>query len=388
VADRRRAAETAAALRVQDSPLRYGGRTRTGVPGREALSHPPRSFVLKAITPTDLSAMTIASTPLSPALHADFAAARHGDHDAFARLVRATQRMVASVALAVTRDIQLSEDIAQETYLKAWHRLAAMHNPDSFLPWLRQVTRNQAIDHVRRRRHQELALGDSDARVTDAAHEGPGPEASLQRLEQSEMLACALDEIPDESREVLLLFYREGQSSRQVAALLGLSDGAVRKRLQRARDVLHAGLLSQVGEVARSSAPGVAFTAIVATTLTTGPAKAGAAGAGAGAATASKWVLGALGSAVAALALVLAAVAWEVRSYVIRARNPVERRELLVHGILFGVMMASFVGMLVWAKHQQWTFPTLLAVSAVYSLAIIGMGVRRHLIHRRHRPER
>ena len=330
--------------------------------------------------------MTIASTPLSPALHADFAAARHGDHDAFARLVRATQRMVASVALAVTRDIQLSEDIAQETYLKAWHRLAAMNNPDSFLPWLRQVTRNQAIDHVRRRRHQEVSLGDSDTRITDAPHLGLGPEASLQRQEQSEMLARALDEIPDESREVLLLFYREGQSSRQVAALLGLSDGAVRKRLQRARDVLHAGLLAQIGEVARSSAPGVAFTAIVATTLTTGPAKAGAAGAGA--ATASKWVLGALGSAAAALALVLAAVAWEVRSYVIRARNPLERRELLVHGILFGMLMASFVGMLLWAKQQQWTFPTLLAVSAGYSLAIIAMGVRRHRIHRRHRPGR
>jgi len=332
--------------------------------------------------------MTMTSTSLNSILDADFFAARRGDHDAFARLVRATQRTVASVALAVTRDIQLSEDIAQETYLKAWHRLAAMNHPDSFLPWLRQVTRNQAIDHVRRRRHQELSLGDTDARITDAPHRGPGPEASLQNLEQSEMLARALDAIPDESREVLLLFYREGRSSRQVAQLLGLSDGAVRKRLQRARDVLHAGLLAEIGEVARSSAPGVAFTAIVTATLSTGPAKAGAVSATAATATAGKWVLGAIGSALAAVAIVLAAVVWEVRYYVIRARNPVERRELLHHGILFGVLMASFVGMLAWAKHQQWTFPTLLAVSAGYSLAIIAMGVRRHLIHRRHRPER
>ena len=330
--------------------------------------------------------MTMTSTLFGSALEADFIAARRGDQDAFARLVRATQRMVASIALSVTRDIQLSEDIAQETYLKAWHKLTAMNHPDSFLPWLRQVTRNQAIDHVRRRRHQELSLGESDARMMHAVDHGPGPEASLLGVEQSAILACALDGIPDESREVLLLFYREGQSSRQVADLLGLSDGAVRKRLQRARDVLHAGLLTQVGEVARTSAPGSAFTAVVAASLTTGPAKAGAATAVT--ATASKWVLGAIGSAVAALAIVLAAVAWEVRYYVSRARNPVERRELLGHGILFGMLMASFVGMLAWSKHQQWTFATILAVSALYSLAIILMGVRRHLIHRRHRPDR
>lgn len=330
--------------------------------------------------------MTVTST-LNSTFEADFVAARRGDADAFARLVRATQRMVASVALAVTRDIQLSEDIAQETYLTAWHKLAAMQNPDSLLPWLRQVTRNRAIDHVRRRRHQELVLGDTDTRMQDAPHHGAGPEASLERLEQSEMLARALDGIPDESREVLLLFYREGQSSRQVAELLGLSDGAVRKRLQRARDSLQAELLAMVGDVARSSAPGMAFTALVTASLVTAPAKAGAATAVVAGAGAGKWVAGGIASAFAALAVVVVPVAWEVRGYVARARNPTERRELLAHGIVYGVLMASFVGVLVWSKHAQWTGATTLTVSAAYSLAIILLGIRRHRIHRRHRPD-
>ncbi len=329
--------------------------------------------------------MTLIPNPLSAALQADFIAARRGDEEAFARLVRATQRMVSSVALAVTRDVQLSEDIAQDTYLKAWQKLAGMSYPDSFLPWLRQVTRNGAIDHLRRRRHRELELGDSDTRVTDARHAGPGPEALLLSAKQAETLALALDRIPDESREVLLLFYREGQSSRQVADLLGLSDGAVRKRLQRAREFLQAGLLAEVGDVARRSAPGTAFTAIVSASLASAPAKAGAATVAT--VPASKWALGAVGSAFAALAVVLAPVVWEVQRYVGRARNPLERRELLVHGILFGVVMASFVGMLVWSRHDQWTRGTTLAVSAGYSLVIVLMGVRRHFIHRRHRPE-
>ncbi len=329
--------------------------------------------------------MTMTSSSLTSALEADFVAARRGDQDAFARIVRATQRMVASVALAVTRDVQLSEDIAQETYLKAWQKLAAMNHAESLLPWLRQVTRNQAIDHVRRRRHQEILLGETDTRMHDAPHAGPGPEAAFHNAEQFAMLAQALDEIPDECREVLLLFYREGQSSRQVADLLGLSDGAVRKRLQRARDVLHAELLARVGDVARSSAPGIAFTTLVAASLTTGPAKAGAATA---AAASTKGLLGVIGSALAAVALVLGAVVWEVRGYVGRARNPVERRELLVHGIVYAVLMTSFVVVLWWSKHHLWSSTTLMAVSAMYALAIIGLGIRRHNIHRRHRPDR
>jgi len=328
--------------------------------------------------------MTMTSTAPNPVLEDDFLAARRGDREAFARLVRVTQRMVASVALAVTRDIQLSEDIAQETYLKAWQRLSTMQHAESFLPWLREVTRNRAIDHVRRRGRRELLPGDDDARMADAAHGGPGPDAWLQSGQQSRLLARALDAVPDESREVLLLFYREGRSSRHVAALLGLSDGAVRKRLQRAREVLQSELLAQVGEVARHSAPGLSFATLVVASL--GPAEAGAATAAT--ATAGKWALGAIGGAFAAMALVLGAVFWEVRRYVARARNPVERRELLRHGILYAALMASFVGMLAWSKYDQWADATLLAVSAAYALAIIGLAVRRARIHRRHRPGR
>lgn len=332
-----------------------------------------------------MTTMTLATTSSSPTLQADFAAARTGDAQAFARLVQATQRMVASIALAVTRDVQLSEDIAQETYLKAWHKLGAMQHADSLLPWLRQVTRNLAIDHVRRRRHQELALVPDDARLVDAPDDGPGPEAALHAGEQVGMLTLALDAIPDDSRETLLLFYREGQSSRQVASLLGLSDAAVRKRLQRARDALQSEMLKQVGDIARHSAPGTAFTALVVASLVGVPAKAGAATAAVSGATAAKWALGAVGSAVAALGLVLGAVAWEVRGYVARARNPVERRELLVHGVIYAAVMASFVGMLFWFRQAAWSDTKILAVSALYALVIIALGIRRHLIHRRYR---
>ncbi len=318
---------------------------------------------------------------LDAILESDFPAAQRGDRHAFARLVQATQRMVASVALAVTRDVGLSEDIAQDTYLAAWQRLADMSSPHSFLPWLRQVARNRAIDQVRRRGYQEQTLDAGDTRIDAAMGSVPEPADAHEREQQRELLARALDEIPDSSREVLLLFYREGQSSQQVAALLGMSDGAVRKRLQRARDGLQAGMLQRVGELASRSAPGVAFTKVVASSLAASPATATAGGTAAAGA-AGKWMLG---SVFAALGLVLGAVAIEVRMTLKKARNPAEYRALMRHGIVYALLMASYVGILFWSKYADWSTPTTLLVAAGYSLAIFGLAFVRIRIHRRHR---
>ena len=316
-------------------------------------------------------------------LDQDFLAARRGDANAFGRLVHATQQLVTSIALAVTRDVQASQDIAQDTYLKAWQRLGAMQSADSLLPWLRQVTRNGAIDHLRRGRQRDVAVEIDDPRIANAVDSAAQPEAWLQATRQAQCLAEALDAVPDDSREVLLLFYREGESSRHVAALLGLSDGAVRKRLQRARDALHGELLSRVGEVARHSAPGLAFATLVVASLK--PADASAATAAGVTVTAGKWALGALGTALAAFAVVLGAVWIDVRHSLSVARNPDERHALLRHGIAYAVLMGGFVGVLLWSRHAQWSQAQLLGVAVLFAVAIIAMGVRRAGIHRRHR---
>lgn len=121
------------------------------------------------------------------------------------------------------------------------------------------------------------------------------------RLLRGEAEAAAEDIIsalPEDSREVLLLFYREGQSSRQVAALLGLSDEAVRKRLSRARASVREDLLQRFGGLARSTAPSAAFALAVAGALApAAPASATAAVVGSGVFGAGAGKLGAGGLA-------------------------------------------------------------------------------------------
>jgi len=75
------------------------------------------------------------------------------------------------------------------------------------------------------------------------------------------LLSEAIDQLPDDAREVVILYYREGQSVAQVAALLGLSEAATKKRLSRTRETLRETVLEKVGDLLGRTAPVAAFTA-------------------------------------------------------------------------------------------------------------------------------
>ena len=192
-------------------------------------------------------------------IHRELPAAAQGCELAYTRIIGASQNTVAAVAPAITRDLAASEDIAQEAFLSAWQNLKRLNNPSSFLPWLRQITRNLAFDHLRRHRNRAIGGEAAEIAISHAADPSLLPEEQLIDAERERMAAELISELPEDSREVLLLYYREGQNSRQVAELLGLSDAAVRKRLSRARKSLRGDLLSRFGDFARATAPGTAF---------------------------------------------------------------------------------------------------------------------------------
>jgi len=196
-------------------------------------------------------------------LQRELPTAAAGCQQAYGRIVVACQNTVTAIALAITRDVTASEDIAQEAFLRAWQQLARLNNPASFLPWLRQITRNLARDWLRAQRHRPLSGEAAELAIGMAADPGPSPAEQWQRVEEEIAAEELISALPEESRETLLLYYREGQSSQQVARLLGLSDAAVRKRLSRARASVRTQMLARFGEFARDSAPGAAFAAAV-----------------------------------------------------------------------------------------------------------------------------
>ncbi|WP_422353131.1 RNA polymerase sigma factor [Stenotrophomonas sp. AR026] len=222
--------------------------------------------------------MTTFAASIDQTLERELPAAASGCQHAYGRIVLACQNTVTAIALAITRDRQASEDIAQEAFVKGWQQLHQLRSSTSFLPWLRQITRNLARDWLRAQRGRPLTGEAAEVAMGMAADPAPGAADRLQRVEEEIAAEDIISALPADSREVLLLYYREGQRSQQVADLLGLSDAAVRKRLSRARALVRDGLLQRFGEFARSSAPSAAFaTGVISMVLVAAPGTASAA---------------------------------------------------------------------------------------------------------------
>lgn len=293
-------------------------------------------------------------------LRQEFPAAQRGDRDAYGRIVLACQNMVTAIALAITRDVQASEDIAQDAFLKAWKHLGSLKNPDSLLPWLRQITRNLARDHLRAAQYRPLSGEGAEIAISLTADTAPTPSELALQTEQEKVAAEIIASLPEDSREVLLLFYRESQSSQQVAHLLGMTDAAVRKRLSRARTFVRDELMKHFGEFARGTAPGAAFASVVLGAITlAAPPTAAAAVLTTGSAVAGKGVLKLLGASFGAIAIGLVAgigsVWFGIRKQLRDPLDAQERRALLAYGVFNTLWILAFMaGISVLANVPGW----------------------------------
>jgi RNA polymerase sigma factor (sigma-70 family) len=186
----------------------------------------------------------------------DVEAARRGDRHAYARLVEKHQRLVTSITLAITADVAASEDAAQEAFLCGWRDLRALDDVGRFGPWICQIARNRAYDAVRRRKKAES----SDVQALEGAPD-PTPDAleSLVESEKSTLISRALASLPEDGREAMILYYREGQSVAQVADALGVSEEVVRKRLSRARERMRDSVEKALGAALLATAPASGF---------------------------------------------------------------------------------------------------------------------------------
>ena len=331
---------------------------------------------------------------LESMLQTELPAAARGDHGAYGRIVVACQNTVTAIALAITRDVASSEDIAQEAFLKAWQQLNQLKNAASFLPWLRQITRNLARDHLRANRNKPLSGEGADVAIQMAADPAPTPGERLLQTEEEIVATEIISALPAESRETLLLYYREGQSSQQVATLLGLSDAAVRKRLSRARASVREEMLKRFGEFARSSAPSAAFAALVASALSVASPPAAAAsilgmGATVGAKTLGKIVLGSMGGIALGLGAAFAGVYLGLRRNLRGAIDAEERRGLIRSAGISGLATLGFlVGILLIARYSSgWIAPVVLATSFFAIVLWQSAVVEPRIKQRRHARE-
>src|SRR3546814_893538 len=129
-------------------------------------------------------------------IRTELPAAARGERDAYGRIVGACQNAVTAVALAITRDVPASEDIAQDAFLAAWQNLKRLQNPSSFLSWLRQITRHLARDHLRATRHRPPDGEGPEIPTSPAAHPPHTPAHHLAQHDRDQPAAQPLPALP------------------------------------------------------------------------------------------------------------------------------------------------------------------------------------------------
>jgi RNA polymerase sigma factor (sigma-70 family) len=219
--------------------------------------------------------------------------ARKGDKAAFQTLVSKMTGTVGAIALGITKDLHDSKDVSQLVFIKMWQQLSQLKNNDSILPWIRQITRYTAFNFIRDRKSDREQSRDDEAmevlleRVCDEQHHN---DSVLIKQQQNELVAHLLDQLPDESREIVILYYREEHDSNAVANLLGIKESTVRKRLQRVRRVLKENILAKYGKVIFATAPVGLATTFALTAMTSAPVAASTIAYSAAASSNSHWL--------------------------------------------------------------------------------------------------
>ena len=186
-------------------------------------------------------------------------ASKSGDVGAFEQLVKRYDRKLLRIAQGVTRNKEDSQDAVQETFLKAFQKLAEFREDSKFSTWLIRITVNQSLMKLRKQRTiKEVSLdedfhGDSDALPLDVPDAGPNPEQLCWAAELRDIFLQILEELRPILRTVFILRDVEGLTIDQTAKVLRVSQAAVKARLWRVRLELRERLNKYLSERAESS---------------------------------------------------------------------------------------------------------------------------------------
>ena len=168
------------------------------------------------------------------------AAAKHGDTQAFEGLVLRHRQRVLAVAHRITNNREDAEDVAQESFHKAFLHLDAFQEKARFSTWLTRIVMNEAFMLVRRRRGILEVLPDNSGEGVNAVSEAfvdklPDPEESCWRRERTQLLTKAINQLAPKTRRMILLRDIEERSTEETAQILSTSIGAVKARVFQGR---------------------------------------------------------------------------------------------------------------------------------------------------------
>ncbi len=165
---------------------------------------------------------------------------QRGDADAFALLVQRHQAGIYNLLLRMTRNTEDATDLAQETFLRAWRGLPGFRAEAKFRTWLYRIAYNVCLS----RRILPPTVADADATDALPLPERDEPPFVVERQEERQRVAVAVEHLAPQYRLVLHLYYWREFSYDEIAGVLNLPIGTVKTHLFRAKAALRTALIA------------------------------------------------------------------------------------------------------------------------------------------------
>ena len=174
-------------------------------------------------------------------------ATKTGDDAAFAEIVRRYRNQITNYVYRMTNDYDLAVDLAQETFMRVYAAAERYQTSYAFSTYIYRIATNLAISELRRRKRRKLIslssfFGErespSDSCELDMPDKGPLQDVTFVEDERRAAVARAIATLPEKYRAPLVLRDVEERSYDEIATILGMNEGTVKSRINRARGFL------------------------------------------------------------------------------------------------------------------------------------------------------
>lgn len=154
----------------------------------------------------------------------------NGHEPSFSALMRRRQDTVYALAYRLLGDADAAADITQRVFIKVYERLPTLRDADGFVAWLIRITRNQCLDELKTKHRAIMRPWDPDAHADQAATD-ERTDSHADAGSRNRLLEAALQRIPPEQREVVVMKELHQLTFPEIAAILDLPENTVKSRL-------------------------------------------------------------------------------------------------------------------------------------------------------------
>lgn len=161
-----------------------------------------------------------------------------GNQSAYADLVKRHQRFAFTLALRFSKNREDAEEIAQDSFIKAYRALTTFQQQSKFSTWLYSIVYTTAMTHLRKKRPVTDAIDREDNYIQIADKYGAMDNNIAEKRSRSYYLHIAIGQLLPDDAAIITLFYKAEQSLEEIAGTLGIETGTVKVKLFRARQRL------------------------------------------------------------------------------------------------------------------------------------------------------